>query len=69
MPKCPVCQEEMRQTRRGATLAKHGPSYVCPANEAEIVVNEHGHRMLRNDARHRQGLRAWSEDELAAGAA
>ena len=66
MPECPVCGAEMRQTRRGATLKKRGPSYVCPVNEAEIVVNEYGHRMLRSDAIHVQGLRTWSMDELPA---
>ena len=62
MPECPVCGAEMK--RQTATL--NGPSYVCPVNEAEIVVNEYGHRMLRNDAIHVAGLRIWSENELPA---
>jgi hypothetical protein len=28
---CETCGAAMRQTRRGATLAKRGPSYVCSA--------------------------------------
>ena len=61
--KCPYCGEEMRQTRRGATLKRRGPSYVCPRNENEIIIDERGHRKLSPDSCH-GGLRSWSENEL-----
>lgn len=41
--KCPVCGVEMRQTRRGATLVRRGPAYVCPQAEAEVERDERGH--------------------------
>ncbi len=64
MPQCPVCRTEMRQMRRGATLVKRGPSYVCPNNEAEIVIDDLGRRSLKPGALHPRGLRSWSPDEL-----
>lgn len=62
-PTCPVCNTPLRQTRRGATLAKRGPAYVCPANEAELVRDERGHLHMIEGARH-DGLRTWALAEL-----
>jgi len=63
-PLCPVCKTEMRQTRRGATLAKRGPCYVCPADEAEVHKDERGH--LYRVGVHLAGVRAWEPHELRA---
>jgi len=41
--KCPVCGAEMRQIRRGATLERRGPAYVCPQAEKEVFRDERGH--------------------------
>ena len=62
-PTCPVCNTPLRQTHRGATLAKRGPAYVCPANEGELVRDEHGHLHMIEGARH-AGLRTWTLAEL-----
>lgn len=63
LPTCPVCGTAMRQTRRGATLAKRGPAYVCPTNEGELVRDERGHLHMIEGAQH-DGLRTWTLDEL-----
>lgn len=60
---CPVCGAEMLQTRRGATLKKRGPSYVCPVNVDDILVDEDGRRTLRPGALH-TGIRQYTEEEL-----
>jgi hypothetical protein len=33
----------MRQIRRGATLERRGPAYVCPQAEKEVFRDERGH--------------------------
>lgn len=48
-PACPDCHTPMRQTRRGATLAKRGPAWVCPQAEAERVTDERGHLHMTSD--------------------
>lgn len=63
---CPVCGLEMRQTRRGATLKKRGPSYVCPLDEAETWKDERGHlhRFAPENRVHGPSVRSWSEADL-----
>ena len=61
--KCPICQSEMRQIRRGATLARRGPCYVCPIDEAEQTTDTEGNIKRAPDALH-PWLRAWEEWEL-----
>lgn len=63
MPKCPICGAEMRQTRRGASLAKRGPAYICPINEAETYRDERNHIKRKPGAKHLL-LRVWMPDEL-----
>lgn len=62
--RCPVCGAEMRQTRRGATLRKRGPAYICPADEAETYTDERGHLKRVADAKHSPPRRVWSEGEF-----
>jgi hypothetical protein len=61
---CPICGRAMRQTRRGATLARRGPSYICPVDEAETTQDERGHYHRAAGAIHGAGVRAWQEWEL-----
>jgi hypothetical protein len=61
---CPVCGLPMRQTRRGATLKKRGPSYICPKDEAETWKDDNGHLHRIPESIHKQALRVWSLDEL-----
>lgn len=65
-PACPECGAAMRQTRRGATLAKRGPSYLCPINESELVPDERYQdgRRRRVDGSQHAYLRVWQEWEL-----
>jgi hypothetical protein len=60
---CPDCGGPMRQTRRGATLKKRGPAYVCPAAEGEVYADERGHLKRIADARHAY-TRSWQAWEL-----
>jgi hypothetical protein len=62
-PPCPVCGARMRQTRRGATLARRGPAYVCPVDESEICRDTLGHPGRCAGARH-AWLRVWYPEEL-----
>ena len=55
---CPDCGAPMRQTRRGATLAKRGPAYVCPRAEAA--------RGKRTSDDPHAYVRSWTPDELSA---
>jgi hypothetical protein len=48
----------MRQTRRGASLTKRGPVYVCPTAEAG--------RGQRTSADPHTYVQAWTADELRA---
>jgi hypothetical protein len=48
----------MRQIRRGATLKKRGPAYICPIDKSETYYYIQGRIMRR--------VRVWEEDELAA---
>lgn len=64
---CPVCNTPMRQIRRGATLKKHGPAYICPNDEAETTTDEHGHLHRSPDAIHPRGRRVWTYDDWAEG--
>lgn len=54
----------MRQQGRGATLRKHGPRWVCPIAEAEVITDEDGRRRRVADAKHAAVL-VWSDAELA----
>ncbi len=63
-PHCPICGASMRQIRRGATLARNGPCYVCPRDEAEVVRDERGHLRRKPDAIHPPGIRTWHAHEL-----
>lgn len=62
-PACPVCGSRMRQIRRGATLARRGPAYICPVSEAEVERDANGHLYIRDDAQH-DGRLVWHLDEL-----
>jgi hypothetical protein len=55
----------MRQVRRGATLKKRGPAWICPVDEGELHTDEAGHIKRRPGALH-PWLRTWEEWELAA---
>jgi hypothetical protein len=61
---CPQCGAGLHQTRRGATLAKRGPSFVCPMAQREVTRDERGHRVWAAGARHSR-LRVWNAAELA----
>lgn len=61
---CPVCGLPMRQTRRGATLRKRGPSYICPKDEAETWKDEKGHLHRIPESSHKQALRIYEASEL-----
>lgn len=61
---CPDCGAPMRQTRRGSTLRKRGPAWVCPQAEAERSRDEGGRIVVAPNARHPY-LRSWQEWELA----
>jgi hydrogenase maturation factor len=65
-PHCPVCGATMRQTRRGATLQKRGPAYVCPVDEAETVPDAEGRLSRVPDAKHAQSRRVYEAHELEA---
>ena len=41
-PICPVCGAYMKQLRRGATLARRGPIYLCPVDDSETTIDERG---------------------------
>ncbi len=56
-PTCPDCGAALRQTRKGATLAKRGPAYVCPMAES-------GRGKRTADDKHTY-VRVWTIDELA----
>lgn len=58
---CPLCGAAMRQTRRGATLAKRGPAFVCPADEDERAAGT-------TNGVH-PSLRSWQAHELTTEAA
>lgn len=58
IPACPECGRPMRQIRRGATLAKRGPAFVC-------AWNEYWSNRGAGDEKH-EYIRAWSPDELLA---
>jgi hypothetical protein len=45
-PACPICGATMRQTRRGATLNKRGPAYVCPVAEYERQKDDRGNIVM-----------------------
>lgn len=64
-PICPVCGTPMRVYGRGATLRKHGPKWVCPQAEREVVSDDRGHLSRRPDAKH-AFTRVWSEWEIEA---
>jgi hypothetical protein len=63
---CPICTQPMNQIRRGATLAKRGPAYVCPLDEAETWLDEqdHLHRFAKENRTHGETVRVWHPDEL-----
>ena len=61
-PACPVCGSPMRQTRRGATLARRGPSWVCPVAERECVADARGHLKMIPGALHTD-VRAYRGEE------
>lgn len=63
-PVCPICGAPMRQTRRGATLRKRGPAYICPADEAETVADTGGRLSRVPGARHAQSRRVYEAYEL-----
>ena len=65
-PRCPICGQVMRQTRRGATLAKRGPAWLCPKDEAETWIDETGRRHRFPDSPHKPPRRIWSPEELEA---
>ncbi len=62
-PTCPDCGAVMRQTRRGATLAKRGPGYVCPVADQEQTKDADGRLRRKVDAKHTY-IRVWSENEV-----
>lgn len=64
-PRCPVCQEPLRQIRRGATLVKRGPCYVCPVAESEIYQDGAGRLHRFGWAKH-TSTRTYEEHELEA---
>jgi len=51
-PRCPDCGVAMRQTRRGATLARRGPAYVCPVSEREVKRAADGRLYREPGAKH-----------------
>jgi len=51
-PRCPDCGAAMRQIRRGATLAKRGPAYVCTVSEAERKQDASGRLYREPGAKH-----------------
>jgi hypothetical protein len=63
-PRCPICGQIMRQTRRGATLAKRGPIYECPVDQAETQRDERGHLYRVPNATHGPYNRTWTPEEL-----
>ena len=65
-PRCPVCGMVMYQTRRGATLAKRGPAYLCPKDEAETWTDETGRRHRLSESQHKPARRVWELAELEA---
>lgn len=64
---CPACGCAMRQTRRGATLRKRGPAYVCPIDEGEVGRDDSGRRYRRAGAAHGPGVRVWELGEIDVG--
>jgi len=62
--RCPICDQPMRQLRKGATLNRRGPAYICPLDEAETWADENGHLHRFENATHHPPKRVWSEDEL-----
>lgn len=65
LPPCPICGATMRQTRRGATLRKRGPAYVCPVDEAEVQADARGHLARLAGAQHAY-TRVYEAHELEA---
>jgi hypothetical protein len=59
---CPECGAQMRQTRRGATLRKRGPVFVCPRAEAEWTRDERGH-FIRVPGGIHASIRSWQLEE------
>jgi len=55
----------MRQTRRGATLKKRGPSYICPKDEAETWKDDQNNLHRFPDSTHGQASRVWEAAELS----
>lgn len=64
-PKCPVCGEPMTQTRKGATLKKRGPCYVCPVAMSEVYRDSDGRLHRFGWAKHTE-TRLWDSWELKA---
>ena len=64
-PRCPVCGQIMYQTRRGATLRKRGPAWLCPKDEAETWTDETGQRHRLSESQHKPALRVWEDHELS----
>jgi hypothetical protein len=62
---CPTCGSEMTQTRRGATLRRRGPAYVCPQSRADFPKDAEGRFYRREGAVHPY-VRVWSLEELEA---
>lgn len=54
----------MRQQGRGATLRKHGPRWVCPVAESEVLVDADGRRSRAPGAKHAAVL-VWDDAALA----
>ena len=68
LPRSPVCGQIMGQIRRGATLKKRGPAYLCPKDEAETWTDETGRRHRFPESQHNPPCRVWTAEELAGGA-
>lgn len=68
-PRCPVCGMPMYQTRRGATLRKRGPAWLCPKDEAETWTDENGRRHRLSESQHKPARRVWEAHELSEGGA
>lgn len=65
LPRCPVCGQIMYQVRRGATLKKRGPAYLCPKDEAETWTDETGRRHRLSESQHLPARRVWEPAELS----
>ena len=64
-PICPVCGAYMKQLRRGATLARRGPIYLCPVDDSETTIDECGNLRRSPDATHVPARRTWTIEELS----